>query len=202
MEQGLLQTATFIGKGKRLRSNRKKKKTNFSHKCKARYLTIGSICYPEDVENNYLFYLYSITFNPLNPEDGKVVFTCRQPEPTPTPTVAPSPTGVPDETPAASQEITPAEPTSNTFVDEVRQTPVVTPRVESKRSTPSLTVKKQSKQQILRIVVTDKKAEYFELYVKQKGKRYKKVKLTKREVEKRKMHDTSFVYKKETGTLV
>lgn len=108
-----------------------------------------------------------------------MVFTCRQPEPTPTPTVAPSPTGVPDETPAASQEITPAEPTSNTFVDEVRQTPVVTPRVESKRSTPSLTVKKQSKQQILRIVVTDKK-----------------------EVEKRKMHDASFVYKKETGTLV
>lgn len=161
MEQGLLQTATFIGKGKRLRSNRKKKKTNFSHKCKARYLTIGSICYPED---------------------GKVVFTCRQPEPTPTPTVAPSPTEVPDETPAASQEITPAEPTSNTFVDEVRQTPVVTPRVESKCSTPSLTVKKQSKQQILRIVVTDKKAEYFELYVKQKGKRYTKVKLTKKKL--------------------
>lgn len=172
----------------------------------AKYLAIGSCLDPDetrdDFKREYLFYLYSINFNPVNPEDGKVVFTCRQPEPTPTPTVAPSPTGVPDETPAASQEITPAEPTSNTFVDEVRQTPVVTPRVESKRSTPSLTVKKQSKQQILRIVVTDKKAEYFELYVKQKGKRYKKVKLTKREVEKRKMHDTSFVYKKETGTLV
>ncbi len=148
----------------------------------ARYLTIGSICYPEDVENNYLFYLYSITFNPVNPEEGKVVFTCRQPEPTPTPAVTPLPTEIPDETPAASPEITPAEPTANTAVDEVRQTPVVTPRVESKRSTPSLTVKKQSRQQILRIAVTDKKAEYFELYVKQKGKRYTKVKLTKKKL--------------------
>ena len=148
----------------------------------ARYLTIGSTCYPEDAGNNYLFYIYSITFNPVNPEDGKVVFTCRQPEPTPTPTVTPLPTEVPDETPAASQEITPAEPMANTSVNEVRQTPVVTPRAESKRSTPSLTVKKQSKQQILRIVVTDKKAEYFELYVKQKGKRYTKVKLTKKKL--------------------
>ena len=151
----------------------------------AKYLAIGSCLDPDeahDFKREYIFYLYSITFNPVNPEDGKVVFTCRQPEPTPTPTVTPPPTEVPDETPAASQEITPAEPTSNTFVDEVRQTPVVTPRVESKRSTPSLTVKKQSKQQILRIVVTDKKAEYFELYVKQKGKRYTKVKLTKKKL--------------------
>ena len=77
---------------------------------------------------------------------------------TPTPTVTPPPTEVPDETPAASQEITPAEPTSNAPLSmRVRQTPVVTPRVESKRSTPSLTVKKQSKQQILRIVLRTRK---------------------------------------------
>lgn len=152
----------------------------------AKYLAFGSCFDPDETRDNfnrdYLFYLYSITFNPVNPEDGKVVFTCRQPEPTPTPTVTPSPTEIPDETPAASPEITPAEPTANTSVDEVRQTPVVTPRAESQRSTPSLTVKKQSKQQILRIVVTDKKAEYFELYVKQKGKRYTKVKLTKKKL--------------------
>ena len=152
----------------------------------AKYLAFGSCFDPDETRDNfnrdYLFYLYSITFNPVNPEDGKVVFTCRQPEPTPTPTVTPSPTEVPDETPAVSPEITPAEPTANTSVDEVRQTPVVTPQAEPNRSVPSLTVKKQSRQQILRIVVTDKKAEYFELYVKQKGKRYTKVKLTKKKL--------------------
>ena len=152
----------------------------------AKYLAIGSCLDPDEAQDDfnrdYLFYLYSITFNPVNPEDGKVVFTCRQPEPTPTPTVTPLPTEIPDETPAASPEITPAEPTANTAVDEVRQTPVVTPQAEPNRSVPSLTVKKQSKQQILRIVVTDKKAEYFELYVKQKGKRYTKVKLTKKKL--------------------
>ena len=88
----------------------------------AKYLAIGSCRDPDEVRREYLFYIYSITFNPVNPEDGKVVFTCRQPEPTPTPTVTPLPTEVPDETPAALQEITPAEPMANTSVNEVRQT--------------------------------------------------------------------------------
>ena len=92
----------------------------------AKYLAIGSCLDPDeardDFKREYIFYLYSITFNPVNPEDGKVVFTCRQPEPTSTPTVTPLPTEVPDEAPAASQEITPAEPMANTSVNEVRQT--------------------------------------------------------------------------------
>lgn len=50
----------------------------------AKYLAIGSCLDPDetrdDFKREYLFYLYSINFNPVNPEDGKVVFTCRQPE--------------------------------------------------------------------------------------------------------------------------
>lgn len=159
----------------------------------SRYITIGTCKYPEEAEEagrEYVFYLYSITFHPSSDEDEKIVLTCKQPDIV-QPTLEPSATPEPSAAPEISQTPEPS------VVPETYQTPAAfttsKPSATSavfratkkiKEIQPKIKVKKRGKKHLVYVTVTDKKATYFELYVKRKGKKYTKLKVAKMKLKK------------------
>lgn len=153
----------------------------------SRYITIGTCNYPEEAEEagrEYVFYLYSITFHPSSDEDEKIVLTCRQQDIV-EPTLEPSATPEPSAAPAASEE----PKTTQTLEAFTTSKPSTTPAVfqatkKIKEIQPKIKVKKSDKKHLVYVTVTDKKATYFELYVKRKGKKYTKLKVAKKKLKK------------------
>ena len=147
----------------------------------SKYITIGTCKYPEEAEEagrEYVFYLYSITFHPSSDEDEKIVLTCKQPDivqPTLEPSATPEPSVVPEtyQTPAA---FTTSKPSATPAVFQATK--------KIKEIQPKIKIKKRDKKHLVYITVTDKKATYFELYVKRKGKKYTKLKVAKKKLKK------------------
>ncbi len=153
----------------------------------SRYITIGTCNYPEEAEEagrEYVFYLYSITFHPSSDEDEKIVLTCKQPDIV-QPTLEPSATPEPSAAPSASE----VPETSQTPEAFTAPKPSTTPAVfqatkKIKEIQPKIKVKKRDKKHLVYVTITDKKATYFELYVKRKGKKYTKLKVAKKKLKK------------------
>lgn len=153
----------------------------------SRYITIGTCNYPEEAEEagrEYVFYLYSITFHPSSDEDEKIVLTCKQPDIV-QPTLEPSATPEPSAAPSASE----VPETSQTPEAFTTSKPSTTPAVfqatkKIKEIQPKIKVKKRDKKHLVYVTITDKKATYFELYVKRKGKKYTKLKVAKKKLKK------------------
>ena len=159
----------------------------------SRYITIGTCKYPEEAEEagrEYVFYLYSITFHPSSDEDEKIVLTCKQPDivqPTLEPSATPEPSAAPEISQTPEPSVVP-EP-SQTPAAFTTSNPSATPAVfqatkKIKEIQPKIKVKKRDKKHLVYVTVTDKKATYFELYVKRKGKKYTKLKVPKKKLKK------------------
>ena len=159
----------------------------------SRYITIGTCKYPEEAEEagrEYVFYLYSITFHPSSDEDEKIVLTCKQPDivqPTLEPSATPEPSAAPETSQTPEPSVVP-EP-SQTPAAFTTSNPSATPAVfqatkKIKEIQPKIKVKKRDKKHLVYVTVTDKKATYFELYVKRKGKKYTKLKVPKKKLKK------------------
>lgn len=175
----------------------------------SKYITIGTCKYPEEAEEagrEYVFYLYSITFHPSSDEDEKIVLTCKQPDIV-QPTLEPSATPEPSAAPETSQTPEPS------VVPETYQTPEAfttskpseTPAAfqatkKIKEIQPKIKIKKRDKNHLVYVTVTDKKATYFELYVKRKGKKYTKLKVAKKKLKKGKC-TLRLVYTKKGNVL-
>ena len=175
----------------------------------SKYITIGTCKYPEEAEEagrEYVFYLYSITFHPSSDEDEKIVLTCKQPDIV-QPTLEPSATPEPSAAPETSQTLEPS------VVPETYQTPEAfttskpseTPAAfqatkKIKEIQPKIKIKKRDKNHLVYVTVTDKKATYFELYVKRKGKKYTKLKVAKKKLKKGKC-TLRLVYTKKGNVL-
>ena len=175
----------------------------------SKYITIGTCKYPEEAEEagrEYVFYLYSITFHPSSDEDEKIVLTCKQPDIV-QPTLEPSATPEPSAAPETSQTPEPS------VVPETYQTPEAfttskpseTPAAfqatkKIKEIQTKIKVKKRGKKHLVYVTVIDKKATYFELYVKRKGKKYTKLKVAKKKLKKGKC-TLRLVYTKKGNVL-
>lgn len=159
----------------------------------SKYITIGTCKYPEEAEEagrEYVFYLYSITFHPSSDEDEKIVLTCKQPDivqPTLEPSATPEPSAAPETAQTPEPSVVPE--TYQTPAAFTTSKPSATPAVfratkKIKEIQPKIKVKKRGKKHLVYVTVTDKKATYFELYVKRKGKKYTKLKVAKMKLKK------------------
>ena len=175
----------------------------------SKYITIGTCKYPEEAEEagrEYVFYLYSITFHPSSDEDEKIVLTCKQPDivqPTLEPSATPEPSAAPEISQTPEPSVVPE--TSQTPAAFTTSKPSATPAVfqatkKIKEIQPKIKVKKRDKKHLVYVTVTDKKATYFELYVKRKGKKYTKLKVLKKKLKKGKC-TLRLVYTKKGNVL-
>lgn len=175
----------------------------------SKYITIGTCKYPEEAEEagrEYVFYLYSITFHPSSDEDEKIVLTCKQPDivqPTLEPSATPEPSAAPETAQTPEPSVVPETyQTPEAFTtSKPSETPAAFQATKKiKEIQPKIKIKKRDKNHLVYVTVTDKKATYFELYVKRKGKKYTKLKVAKKKLKKGKC-TLRLVYTKKGNVL-
>lgn len=164
---------------------------------KASYMSIG-ICYkPEEAEfcgREKIFYIYSITFNPLTSDTKKLVFESKMPEETPTASPESTPTPQPTETPTVSP--TPSATPQSTDISSENAASAATPaasasmevaaplKKQSKR--PAISIRKKGNRNLRYVQITVKSSvgSYFDLYMKKKGKKFVRIRLAKNSLKK------------------
>lgn len=151
----------------------------------AKYISIGTCRGPEEVEpfqRKYEFYIYSVTFHPVSPKTKKLVFESVKastpaptaspiPEPSTAPVVVPTQPTAPPQTPAA------ATTEKTAFTPEAAGKPHFVKKI--KRPTLSLRKRGQGKHRYIQLTVKSSTGQYFELYMKKKGRKYVRIRLKK-----------------------
>lgn len=156
---------------------------------KASYMSIGICQKPEEAESygrERIFYIYSITFNPLASDTKKLVFESKMPEEeTPAVSQTPSATPQPTETSSASQVsiVTPVSTQESAESARVESS-AVTSKKKSKRPAISIHKKRNKKSRYVQITVKSSVGSYFDLYMKKKGKKFVRIRLSKNSLKK------------------
>lgn len=156
----------------------------------AKYISIGTCRGPEEVEpfqRKYEFYIYSVTFHPVSPKTKKLVFEsvkANTPAPTASPTPEPSaaPVVVPTQPAAPPQTPTAATTEKPAFTPEAAGKPHFVKKI--KRPALSLRKKRQGKHRYIQLTVKSSTGQYFELYMKKKGRKYVRIRLKKTSLKK------------------
>lgn len=156
----------------------------------AKYISIGTCRGPEEVEpfqRKYEFYIYSVTFHPVSPKTKKLVFESVKAS-TPAPTAGPTPE------PSAAPVVVPTQPTAppQTPAAATTEKPAFTPEPAGKphfvkkikRPTLSLRKRGQGKHRYIQLTVKSSTGQYFELYMKKKGRKYVRIRLKKTSLKK------------------
>ena len=156
---------------------------------KASYMSIGICQKPEEAESygrERIFYIYSITFNPLASDTKKLVFESKMPEEeTPAVSQTPSATPQPTETSSASQVSTVTPVSTQESAESARvESSAVTSKKKSKRSAISIHKKRNKKSRYVQITVKSSVGSYFDLYMKKKGKKFVRIRLSKNSLKK------------------
>lgn len=156
---------------------------------KASYMSIGICQKPEEAESygrERIFYIYSITFNPLASDTKKLVFESKMPEEeTPAVSQTPSATPQPTETSSASQASTVTPVSTQESAESARvESSAVTSKKKSKRPAISIHKKRNKKSRYVQITVKSSVGSYFDLYMKKKGKKFVRIRLAKNSLKK------------------
>lgn len=156
---------------------------------KASYMSIGICQKPEEAESygrERIFYIYSITFNPLASDTKKLVFESKMPEEeTPAVSQTPSATPQPTETSSASQVSTVTPVSTQESAESARvESSAVTSKKQSKRPAISIHKKRNKKSRYVQITVKSSVGSYFDLYMKKKGKKFVRIRLAKNSLKK------------------
>lgn len=156
---------------------------------KASYMSIGICQKPEEAESygrERIFYIYSITFNPLASDTKKLVFESKMPEEeTPAVSQTPSATPQPTETSSASQVSTVTPVSTQESAESARvESSAVTSKKKSKRPAISIHKKRNKKSRYVQITVKSSVGSYFDLYMKKKGKKFVRIRLSKNSLKK------------------
>lgn len=156
---------------------------------KASYMSIGICQKPEEAESygrERIFYIYSITFNPLASDTKKLVFESKMPEEeTPAVSQTPSATPQPTETSSASQASTVTSVSTQESAESARvESSAVTSKKKSKRPAISIHKKRNKKSRYVQITVKSSVGSYFDLYMKKKGKKFVRIRLAKNSLKK------------------
>lgn len=156
---------------------------------KASYMSIGICQKPEEAESygrERIFYIYSITFNPLASDTKKLVFESKMPEEeTPAVSQTPSATPQPTETSSASQVSTVTPVSTQESAESARvESSAVTSKKQSKRPAISIHKKRNKKSRYVQITVKSSVGRYFDLYMKRRGKKFVRIRLAKNSLKK------------------
>lgn len=156
---------------------------------KASYMSIGICQKPEEAESygrERIFYIYSITFNPLASDTKKLVFESKMPEEeTPAVSQTPSATPQPTETSSASQVSTVTPVSTQESAESARvESSAVPSKKQSKRPAISIHKKRNKKSRYVQITVKSSVGSYFDLYMKKKGKKFVRIRLAKNSLKK------------------
>ncbi len=156
---------------------------------KASYMSIGICQKPEEAESygrERIFYIYSITFNPLASDTKKLVFESKMPEEeTPAVSQTPSATPQPTETSSASQVSTVTPVSTQESAESARvESSAATSKKKSKRPAISIHKKRNKKSRYVQITVKSSVGSYFDLYMKKKGKKFVRIRLSKNSLKK------------------
>lgn len=156
---------------------------------KASYMSIGICQKPEEAESygrERIFYIYSITFNPLASDTKKLVFESKMPEEeTPAVSQTPSATPKPTETSSASQASTVTPVSTQESAESARvESSAVTSKKKSKRPAISIHKKRNKKSRYVQITVKSSVGRYFDLYMKRRGKKFVRIRLAKNSLKK------------------
>ncbi len=156
---------------------------------KASYMSIGICQKPEEAESygrERIFYIYSITFNSLASDTKKLVFESKMPEEeTPAVSQTPSATPQPTETSSASQVSTVTPVSTQESAESARvESSAVTSKKKSKRPAISIHKKRNKKSRYVQITVKSSVGSYFDLYMKKKGKKFVRIRLSKNSLKK------------------
>lgn len=156
---------------------------------KASYMSIGICQKPEEAESygrERIFYIYSITFNPLASDTKKLVFESKMPEEeTPAVSQTPSATPQPTETSSASPVSTVTPVSTQESAESARvESSAVTSKKKSKRPAISIHKKRNKKSRYVQITVKSSVGSYFDLYMKKKGKKFVRIRLSKNSLKK------------------
>lgn len=156
---------------------------------KASYMSIGICQKPEEAESygrERIFYIYSITFNPLASDTKKLVFESKMPEEeTPAVSQTPSATPQPTETSSASQVSTVTPVSTQESAESARvESSAATSKKKSKRPAISIHKKRNKKSRYVQITVKSSVGSYFDLYMKKKGKKFVRIRLAKNSLKK------------------
>lgn len=156
---------------------------------KASYMSIGICQKPEEAESygrERIFYIYSITFNPLASDTKKLVFESKMPEEeTPAVSQTPSATPQPTETLSASQVSTVTPVSTQESAESARvESSAATSKKKSKRPAISIHKKRNKKSRYVQITVKSSVGSYFDLYMKKKGKKFVRIRLSKNSLKK------------------
>lgn len=156
---------------------------------KASYMSIGICQKPEEAESygrERIFYIYSITFNPLASDTKKLVFESKMPEEeTPAVSQTPSATPQPTETSSASQVSTVTPVSTQESAESARvESSAATSKKKSKRPAISIHKKQNKKSRYVQITVKSSVGSYFDLYMKKKGKKFVRIRLAKNSLKK------------------
>lgn len=156
---------------------------------KASYMSIGICQKPEEAESygrERIFYIYSITFNPLASDTKKLVFESKMPEEeTPAVSQTPSATPQPTEMSSASQVSTVTPVSTQESAESARvESSAVTSKKKSKRPAILIHKKQNKKSRYVQITVKSSVGSYFDLYMKKKGKKFVRIRLAKNSLKK------------------
>ncbi len=156
---------------------------------KASYMSIGICQKPEEAESygrERIFYIYSITFNPLASDTKKLVFESKMPEEeTPAVSQTPSATPQPTETSSASPVSTVTPVSTQESAESARvESSAATSKKKSKRPAISIHKKRNKKSRYVQITVKSSVGSYFDLYMKKKGKKFVRIRLAKNSLKK------------------
>lgn len=156
---------------------------------KASYMSIGICQKPEEAESygrERIFYIYSITFNPLASDTKKLVFESKMPEEeTPAVSQTPSATPQPTETSSASQTSTVTPVSTQESAESARvESSAATSKKQSKRPSIWIHKKRNKKSRYVQITVKSSVGSYFDLYMKKKGKKFVRIRLAKNSLKK------------------
>ena len=156
---------------------------------KASYMSIGICQKPEEAESygrERIFYIYSITFNPLASDTKRLVFESKMPEEeTPAVSQTPSATPQPTETLSASQVSTVTPVSTQESAESARvESSAATSKKKSKRPAISIHKKRNKKSRYVQITVKSSVGSYFDLYMKKKGKKFVRIRLSKNSLKK------------------
>lgn len=156
---------------------------------KASYMSIGICQKPEEAESygrERIFYIYSITFNPLASDTKKLVFESKMPEEeTPAVSQTPSATPQPTETSSASQASTVTPVSTQESAESARvESSAATSKKKSKRPAILIHKKQNKKSRYVQITVKSSVGSYFDLYMKKKGKKFVRIRLAKNSLKK------------------
>lgn len=152
-------------------------------------MSIGICQKPEEAESygrERIFYIYSITFNPLASDTKKLVFESKMPEEeTPAVSQTPSATPQPTETSSASQVSTVTPVSTQESAESARvESSAVTSKKQSKRPAISIHKKRNKKSRYVQITVKSSVGRYFDLYMKRRGKKFVRIRLAKNSLKK------------------